>query len=590
LISTRTSSAIVLCAAAAIILRSGGMIWAADEPKPVRFDPAYVANLARDPALTYHGSVATVLLDTSCYDCHGTTEKKKPEYLRFATFQESPIWNEKDFHRNAFLALKTPRAEAMGRLLGIKNVAESTQCLNCHSGHHKIEEVKDAAPKLTAPIPTLADQGVSCQACHGPAKKYLELHKDDTAWWTKSRDAKYGDGLLDVRHPMTRAQICYSCHLGSSQEGKVLTHDMYAAGHPPLQNAEVETFVKGMPYHGHPLKTKAQAAAQLQGIAQEFKLADLYKGWYKPGSDNYYYYRTRSVLTSSLVSLRMQLQLVMDEAAWNGTGGDGDQRKPAWPELSFYNCAACHHELETDRRRQSNLSTASLGRPLLRRWPTVLYEVVALTSPYKTVSGDGLFADMADKKVAVPADLLRTLDQEFSASPFGRPDEVNAIGKSVADRITEQINALNDGTIDRGAALTFLKNIGVVGASRALEFEEARQLWMAGLTIIEELKDAPGAKAGEQQVLESVESTLKGWSDRLGGKLGTRGSAANLGAPAAGPAIAPAGNPAAGPYDAGLLKAGFQALEAAAAHDPGAFSASMETLKGEMAKIVPEGK
>ena len=32
--------------------------------------------------------------------------------------------------------------------------------------------------------------------------------------------------------------MCLSCHLGNAREGRVVTHEMYAAGHPPLPGFE----------------------------------------------------------------------------------------------------------------------------------------------------------------------------------------------------------------------------------------------------------------------------------------------------------------------------------------------------------------
>ena len=44
-----------------------------------------------------------------------------------------------------------------------------------------------------------------------------------------------------VRDPVRRTELCLSCHLGSTSENKMVTHAMYAAGHPPLPGFEMET-------------------------------------------------------------------------------------------------------------------------------------------------------------------------------------------------------------------------------------------------------------------------------------------------------------------------------------------------------------
>ena len=45
-----------------------------------------------------------------------------------------------------------------------------------------------------------------------------------------------------MRNPARRAERCTSCHVGSESEGRFVTHEMYAAGHPPLPPVEVMAF------------------------------------------------------------------------------------------------------------------------------------------------------------------------------------------------------------------------------------------------------------------------------------------------------------------------------------------------------------
>src|SRR5207248_1119020 len=53
----------------------------------------------------------------------------------------------------------------------------------------------------------------------------------------------------DLRDPYTRATICASCHIGDKSQGKFVTHEMYAAGHPPLPPFELVTFCRDQPRH-----------------------------------------------------------------------------------------------------------------------------------------------------------------------------------------------------------------------------------------------------------------------------------------------------------------------------------------------------
>ena len=52
--------------------------------------------------------------------------------------------------------------------------------------------------------------------------------------------------------PATRPRAagrCATCHVGSPADGKFVTHEMYAAGHPPLPPLEVMTFSRDQPMH-----------------------------------------------------------------------------------------------------------------------------------------------------------------------------------------------------------------------------------------------------------------------------------------------------------------------------------------------------
>ena len=517
-----------------------------------------VAKKAFDPKYLSTPNAAATFLDpqVSCYSCHQATDPNQAEMyrergtLKRVTLVETARWRDLDFHTQAAQALTTPRAKAMGELLGY-DVAKSTQCLNCHSGHQKITAQADAPPTLAAPRDALVKHGVSCQACHGPAEKWWTAHtgaaEADADWWKKSSDDKHKLGLLDVRHPVTRAQICLSCHLGSSSEGKILTHEMYAAGHPPLGNFEVEAFVAGMPYHGVLIeeKTKSEPTA--------------HQDWYKAGD----YYRTRSALTGSIVALRMQMQLMLDETTWSMAAAEaargradgtkpavsGDLHRPRWPELAHFNCASCHHELAADRAAPDRAGGASPGRPMFRAWPTVLYEVSML--------GSGLER---------PAEsIFKPLETALANEPFGRqyagPSDVQSAAQKVVDRLDRELAAFEKMPLDRAAALKYLTAIATVGLSRHVEYEEARQLAFAANTILEELKRTPG----EPVVSESVERAV---------------AALGAGFELAFPPKPPKSTTVS--YSPALLKAGSASLDAAMRYDESVFRDRLRNLESAL--------
>src|SRR5947209_12356109 len=69
--------------------------------------------------------------------------------------------------------------------------------------------------------------------------------------------------MTDLWDPAKRTALCASCHIGNKEQGKFVTHEMYAAGHPPLPGFEVATFSNQMPRHWQYLKEKDEKVLAL---------------------------------------------------------------------------------------------------------------------------------------------------------------------------------------------------------------------------------------------------------------------------------------------------------------------------------------
>src|SRR5262249_39586398 len=151
----------------------------------------------------------------------------------------------------AFAVLEGSRGRRMSQLLtGDENITDfvlepEAGCLGCHSMHFPGQEGDLFSRK----------DGVSCEGCHGPSSKWIGPHfAAPTTWRKKTPEQKYAEGMRDLRNPVVRATLCSSCHIGNAEEGKVVTHAMFAAGHPPLTGFEVATFSKNLPQHWYDLK------------------------------------------------------------------------------------------------------------------------------------------------------------------------------------------------------------------------------------------------------------------------------------------------------------------------------------------------
>ena len=90
-----------------------------------------------------------------CSICH----KSEDSGNTYGKWQASP-------HAKAFELLGTPEAKAAGAKVGVDNPQTSGKCLRCHSTAYNFTE--SAATEKIKP-----EDGVTCESCHGPGKKYM---------------------------------------------------------------------------------------------------------------------------------------------------------------------------------------------------------------------------------------------------------------------------------------------------------------------------------------------------------------------------------------------------------------------------------
>ena len=194
-------------------------------------------------------------------------------------------WEQQDKHYQAYAVLLNKRSQAMGAVLGIKEIHKEHSCLACHTSYSKSGLV-DLEKHGTAQDRQELRFGVSCEGCHGPAggnsamklsgwrvRHFDEMHaskaEDEPRWRFLSPGVKLSRyGYWDVRSPVARAEICVSCHIGNAKAGRVLTHEMYAAGHPPLPGFEIESFTEQMPRHWTTIEEKKPAALRQAFLKQ----------------------------------------------------------------------------------------------------------------------------------------------------------------------------------------------------------------------------------------------------------------------------------------------------------------------------------
>jgi hypothetical protein len=143
----------------------------------------------------------------------------KPCHLTPKSGAQFKIWSASP-HAKAYETLKTPAAKEAAKKMGIDDPATSDKCLKCHVTAHGVD-AKLKGAKLTL------EEGVSCEACHGPGSAYKgqKLMKD--IYDGKVDGAKYG--LIEPTE-----EVCVKCHNKESPTFKGFNYKEDAAkiAHP----------------------------------------------------------------------------------------------------------------------------------------------------------------------------------------------------------------------------------------------------------------------------------------------------------------------------------------------------------------------
>jgi hypothetical protein len=507
-----------------------------DEPRPAAPDRR-----------VREGLESAVYPTEACRKCHNEEQPVEPTTAKgvwpICRLTENRTYDQQDKHPLAFQALLDPRGQAMAERLGVTGenaAARIDACVRCHATLPiGVEKVADLDPEQ---FETIRTDGVTCVACHGMYEEWVTEHpktggpapiralakkKAEPAppRWAEldRRQKEYDYGMTDLWDPVRRAETCASCHVGSVAEGKVLTHAMYAAGHPPLPSFEAASFSNAQPRHWEYLREKLAIPGRAERV--------------KPPIDPDHLEETEMAAVSGLVTLREVMRQFADEAAADRRA---EPLQPHWPDFARYDCAACHHDLRIDSWRQRRGYAGAPGRPPAPEWP------LALVWLGLEAAQDGA----ADEQAKRLDDLLHAFHEAVVARPFGDRDESAAAARAVADWADDRIAPLRGRTIDRAQARRLLERLTRMPA-RAADFDSARQIAWAFRVIYEESFDE-----GDR------DASLVAALDRLTAMLA-------LDLPPAKEQL---------PIERGLA----ERLEVAARYDPDAFAATMAEIAGRL--------
>jgi len=394
----------------------------------------------------------------ACHHFNGPKGSLRSEYS---------TWAAHDKHARAYAVLFNDRSVRMARNLYPESNLPAHQqplCLKCHSTN---DGKRDNADERFHP-----SDGVGCEACHGPAQKYLTAHYEP-GFKGKSIDEKWKKyGLWPTKDLNWRTQLCVSCHVGDGS--KEVDHDLIAAGHPRLN------FEMGG-YHGLYVKG---------GI--HWKMDD--------ERQRYPDFEARLWLLGQLTSMKSALELLKlraDRASGESKlpHPDGGKSQP-WPEFSEYNCFACHKGLEVDSPTQR--SEYYLKRhPGSFPWGTWYFTMLS-----------GIEAQLAGQGKPTPAaDAIKKLRDLMEAASPQEKEVGQQAGVALAEVNKLLENVKTSKAIDTPAVKSMLRTFAQQGQERGLtmDWDQATQTYLGVAAMFHQLADVKDASLD-----------IKGFNEDLG--------------------------------------------------------------------------
>ncbi len=316
------------------------------------------------PAIAQQGQFVGV---AACANsgCHGSTQ---PLQASRVLQNEYYTWLNSDRHARAYNVLFNDLSARIVRNMHLRRKAyQESLCLDCHS-------TNVPASKIAGRIDL--EDGVQCEACHGPAGGWRGEHTEPG--WTHEQSVQRG--MTDLRDLRVRAHSCNHCHLGSAE--KEVDHELIASGHPLLA-FELDNYSETMPAHWTPRRETHGVPAWAVGQAMAFR--------------------------DSLANLARHA------------------RGEKWPEFSDMACANCHHSLEGSQSRQAR---GWPGRAGLPAWSPKQWAVLRLIVDRAAPSAR---AQLDDSVKTIAARVSRMNDP---AGVAGAAEEAKRAIESALPRIT----------------------------------------------------------------------------------------------------------------------------------------------------------
>lgn len=415
-------------------------------------DPAVSEKTNSDDLYRYMGA-------SSCSgsDCHGNSTARNK--LRIGQ-NEFYIWSQKDKHAKAYAVLTNADAKIIARNLKIAKPEESARCLACHAVSVRADR-QGTYYDIT--------DSVSCEACHGPAEKWLSPHYRPGFDPQKATSL----GMYNMKDLGKRAEKCLECHAGA--DGKEVTHELIGAGHPRL-TFEIDTYTYVMPPHWRPPQEKQDRewlSARLWAIGQA-------------------------------AAFRNQIKrLAASRRADFGP----------WPDFTHFDCFACHHAVvdrlrgitEKDKSEQIWRRRDYEGKPGRLVWNSSSYAVFRHVVNL-AASDEGKHLEQ----------LVRTFHEGLTGKEISHQSFNAAVSRlfALSDKLVSQVAQY---TFTQQSVLSLMKNIS--GDRRHLStsgFLAAEQAVLALASLYDAYLETGGAMPEAKAIKDTIDVLYKeiqsGWA------------------------------------------------------------------------------
>jgi hypothetical protein len=325
---------------------------------------------------------------------------------------EFTTWQQKDKHATAYRVLLNDRSKRIAKNLGLEAAHTAAICLDCHADNpgadrrHRTFQITD---------------GVSCEACHGGAGRWIGTHIAANA--THARNIE--NGMFPSASPTDRARLCLSCHFGD--ERRFVTHRIMGAGHPRM-SFELDTFTALQPAHFVVDNDYRQRKGTWNGV----------QVW--------------------AIGQAMAISTVMERLSDPKHNRDG-----LFPELVFFDCHSCHSpmsELNWAPRASTGLAP---GVPKLNDSNFLMLQIIA------DRADAALGRQLKERTLALHRASSQSLDAMVAEAR-----QVKAIADQLLPRFAQRqfgnddVRAIMGGIIDNGLSGEYVDYAGAEQATMAL--------------------------------------------------------------------------------------------------------------------------